>query len=65
MPSSHADAVAFAPRVDVTEDRMRVQDRTRATRGNNVFFRLNPIGRSRLPRAAAALFVWRAAARLE
>src|SRR3546814_2027300 len=54
MPSSVRDAGAFAPAARGHEDRMPVQDRTRAARGNNIFFHPNPIDRSRLFRAVAA-----------
>jgi len=42
MPSLNPDAGAFAPAVAGFEDRMRVQDRTQAPFGNNVFFSFHP-----------------------
>ena len=54
MPSSDRDAGALAPVCVATEGRMRVQDRTRAPRGNNVIFSLNPIDRRRPYRMVAA-----------
>jgi hypothetical protein len=57
MPSFSRDAGAFARAVDRAKDRMRVPDRTRVTRGNNVFFRLDPIDRSH-PAGTAAAFLF-------
>jgi len=45
MPSLNPDAGAFAPAVAGFEDRMRVQDRTQAPFGNNVFFLFTRIRR--------------------
>src|SRR3546814_18931291 len=45
MPSLNPDAGAFAPVVAGFEDRMRVQDRTQAPFGNNVFFSFTRIRR--------------------
>src|SRR3546814_5024775 len=54
MPSSLHDTDAAASAARGREDRMRVQDRTRAAGGNNVFFHPNPIDRRRPFRAPAA-----------
>ena len=45
MPSLNPDAGAFAPAVAGFEDRMRVQNRTQAPHGNNVFFLFTRIRR--------------------
>src|SRR3546814_11629887 len=54
MPSSLHDTDAAASAARGREDRMRVQDRTRAAGGHNVFFHPNPIDRRRPFRAPAA-----------